>query len=167
MRINKTVSNMTQRLESVLTLKMSEVGGLALFDEQPVFDSPCQTSTVRQRFCEDLCFAMPDISVPQCACAYGTLNADRRTCSGNLSWTEHGFCLHRFSLVAPNEYLLVAMEKEIRSMSMQPHGSSASAPWRALTNLSMVVGVDFDYRDKKIFYTSVDYALSSLGISYL
>ena len=55
--------------------------------------------------------------------------------------------------VAPNEYLLVAMEKEIRSMSMQPHGSSTSAPWRSITNLSLAVGIDFDYRDKKIFYT--------------
>jgi hypothetical protein len=48
---------------------------------------------------------------------------------------------------------LVALEKEIRSISMQPHGSSTSAPWRAITNLSLAVGVDFDYRDKKIFYT--------------
>ena len=55
--------------------------------------------------------------------------------------------------VAPREYLLVAMEKEIRSMSMEPHGSATSAPWRSITNLSMVVGLDFDYRDKKIFYT--------------
>jgi len=81
MRINKTVSNMTQRLESLLSLKTYEVGGMALFDEQPNYESPCQTSTVRQRFCEDLCFAMPDTSVPQCSCAYGTLSIDRRTCT--------------------------------------------------------------------------------------
>ena len=81
MRINKTVSNMTQRLESVLTLKFTEVGGMALFDEQIIYDSPCQSATVRQRFCEDLCFAMPDSSVPQCACAYGTLSVDRRSCT--------------------------------------------------------------------------------------
>jgi hypothetical protein len=81
MRINKTVSNMTQRLESVLTLKTYEVGGMVLFDEQPNYESPCQSSTIRQRFCEDLCFAMPDTSVPQCACAYGTLSVDRRTCT--------------------------------------------------------------------------------------
>lgn len=53
---------------------------MTLFDEQPNYESPCQTSTVRQRFCDDLCFAMPDTSVPQCACAYGTLSLDRRTC---------------------------------------------------------------------------------------
>ena len=82
MRINKTVSNMTQRLETLLSLKTYEVGGMALFDEQANFESPCQTSTVRQRFCEDLCFAMPDTSVPQCGCAYGTLSIDRRTCTG-------------------------------------------------------------------------------------
>jgi len=45
------------------------------------------------------------------------------------------------------------MEREIRSMSMQPHGSLTSAPWRAITNLTLAVGIDFDYRDKKIFYT--------------
>lgn len=56
-------------------------------------------------------------------------------------------------LSAPNEYLMVAMEKEIRSMSMQPHGAATSAPWRSITNLSMAVGIDFDYRDKKIFFT--------------
>ena len=86
MRINKTVNNMTRRLESILSLKTYEVGGMALFDEQPIFESPCQTSTIRQRFCEDLCFAMPDTSVPQCACAYGTLSVDQRTCTRkNLS----------------------------------------------------------------------------------
>jgi hypothetical protein len=76
MRINKTASNMTQRLEIVLSLKASELGGMTLFDEQINYESSCQTSSVRQRFCEDLCFAMPDSSVPQCACAYGTLNMD-------------------------------------------------------------------------------------------
>jgi len=49
----------------------------------------------------------------------------------------------------------VAMEKEIRSMSMEPHGFSTSAPWRSITNLTLAVGVDFDFRDKKIFYTYV------------
>jgi low density lipoprotein-related protein 2 len=113
-----------------------------------------KTSTVPQRFCDDLCFAMPDASVPQCACAYGTLSVDRRTCTRKnfLSKLVMEILLF-FSFLAPNEYLLVAMEKEIRSISMQPHGSLTSAPWRAVTNLSMVVGVDFDYRDKKIFYT--------------
>ena len=81
MRINKTASNVTQRLESILSLKTYEVGGMALFDEQPTYESPCQSSTVRQRFCEDLCFAMPETIVPQCACAFGTLSADRRTCT--------------------------------------------------------------------------------------
>ncbi|CAF0886571.1 unnamed protein product [Adineta steineri] len=137
MRINKTVTNITQRLESILTLKTYEVGGMVLFDEQPIYESPCQTSTVRQRFCEDLCFAIPGSSVPQCACAYGTLSSDQRTCT------------------PPNEYLLVAMEKEIRSMSMQPHGLGTSAPWRSIMNLSLAVGIDFDYRDKKIFYTDL------------
>jgi hypothetical protein len=81
MRINKTVSNMIQRLETILSFKTYEVGGMALFDEQPIFEKPCQTSTVRQRFCDDLCFAMPETSVAQCACAYGTLTMDRRTCT--------------------------------------------------------------------------------------
>lgn len=81
MRINKTADSNTQRLDTVLPLKTYEVGGIALFDEQPIYQSPCQTSTVQQRFCDDMCFALPDNSVPQCACAYGTLNLDRRTCS--------------------------------------------------------------------------------------
>ncbi len=85
MRINKTVSNISQRLESILTLKSYEVGGMVLFDEQPNYESPCQTSTIRQRFCEDLCFAIPETSVPQCACAYGTLSIDRRTCTRKSS----------------------------------------------------------------------------------
>lgn len=151
MRINKTASNMTQRLESVLTLKNFEVGGMVLFDEQPNYESPCQTSTVRQRFCEDLCFAMPETSVPQCACAYGTLSVDLRMCTRKISFSR--LQNPSLPLLAPTEYLLVAMEREIRSMSMQPHGSSTSAPWRAITNLSLAVGIDFDYRDKKIFYT--------------
>ena len=106
MRINKTVSNMTQRLESVLTLKTYEVGGMVLFDEQPNYESPCQTSTVRQRFCDDLCFAMPDTSVPQCACAYGTLNVDRRTCTRKIySLTIKNKKFVCLALLAPSEYL--------------------------------------------------------------
>ena len=88
MRINKTASNMTQRLESVLTLKTYEVGGMVLYDEQPNYESPCQSSYVRQRFCDDLCFAMPDTSVPQCGCAYGTLSADLRTCTRKLFYSD-------------------------------------------------------------------------------
>ena len=63
------------------------------------------------------------------------------------------YCALKFVLLAPNEYLLLAMEREIRSLSMQPHGSSTSAPWRSITNLTLAVGIDYDYRDKKIFYT--------------
>lgn len=70
---------MTERLETILLFKTYEVGRMALFDEQSIFEKPCQTSTVRQRFCDDLCFAMPESSVPQCVCAYGTLSMDRRT----------------------------------------------------------------------------------------
>jgi hypothetical protein len=48
MRINKTVRNMNQRLERILSFQTFEVGGMALFDEQSIFQLPCQTSTVRQ-----------------------------------------------------------------------------------------------------------------------
>ena len=85
MRVNKSAINMTQRLEVVNSLRMNEVGGMALFDEQPNYESPCQTTTVRQRFCDDLCFALPETTVPQCSCAYGILNPDRRTCSRKFS----------------------------------------------------------------------------------
>ncbi|CAF1308989.1 unnamed protein product, partial [Didymodactylos carnosus] len=126
MKVNKTVSNMTQRLETVLSLKSYDIGGMVLFDDQPVFESPCQTG--RQQFCEDLCFALPDSSLPECACAYGTLNMDRRTC------------------IAPKEYLIVAMEKEIRSMSMQPHGRS------------IPVGISYDWVSDRLYWTDETYS---------
>ncbi|CAF3970146.1 unnamed protein product, partial [Rotaria sp. Silwood1] len=47
---------------------------------------------------------------------------------------------------SPNEYLFVTIEKEIPSMSMELHDSSISAPWHAITNLNLVVEIDFDYQ---------------------
>ncbi|CAF5005786.1 unnamed protein product, partial [Rotaria sp. Silwood1] len=49
---------------------------------------------------------------------------------------------------SPNEYLFVTIEKEIPSMSMELHDSSISAPWHAITNLNLVVEIDFDYQDE-------------------
>ena len=46
------------------------------------------------------------------------------------------------------------MENEIRSLSL-PSSSSSSTPWRPLTGLSKVIGIDFDYRDNKIIFTDI------------
>lgn len=54
---------------------------------------------------------------------------------------------------APSEYLVFATRTEIRSVSLDP--KALSAPFAPITNLSNVVGLDFDYADSKLVFTQI------------
>ena len=80
----------------------------------------------------------------KCGCGYGQLDdaagGNKRTCK------------------TPLEYLIYAMESEIRSVNLPTSSSSSGGlqmPWRPIVGLNQTVGIDFDYRDAKIFFSDV------------
>ena len=85
-----------------------------------------------------MCFSFPGQRDAKCACAIGDLdlssNGGARTCK------------------TPKEYLIYAMETEIRSVNLR---GGDSMPWKPITGFSKAVGIDFDYRDKKILFSDL------------
>ena len=124
---------------------MDTLRDIVIFDakNQPPANSPCAKSGPATSPCEQLCFALPDNGLGpmagvvdhRCACASGVLHEDGRTC-GDVS-----------------EYLVFATRKEIRAVHLSPQ--AAGAPFLPKVNLSNVVGVDFDYARRRIFYTQI------------
>lgn len=84
--------------------------------------------------CDQLCFAIPGEERERCECALGKLDTNGRSC------------------IQPEEYLLITTRREIRSFNLEkPHGS----PFKPHGNLSNVVGLDFDYENKKIIFSQI------------
>lgn len=71
----------------------------------------------------------------RCGCSSGVLQPDGRTC-GDVS-----------------EFLIFATRSEVRSVHLTPQ--SSGTPFPAKVNLSNVVGVDFDYTRKRVFFTQI------------
>lgn len=109
---------------------------IVMFDSrnQPLTSSPCSKDGGRSK-CDQLCFAMPGDEREKCECALGKLDHDARTC------------------VQPDEYLLITTRREIRSFSLDKshHGS----PFLPHGNLSNVVGLDYDYENKRILFSQI------------
>lgn len=145
--MNLTAYNLTTNSTAFVTrdatlirkLPADDLQDIALFDEitQPMnIDSPCTLN-----LCDQFCFALPMQSVAKCACAIGELDSNGRTCK------------------TPKEYLVFAMENEIRSLNLIPpsvqNAQAFSTPWKAVTGLTLAVGIDFDYQSNKIFFSDV------------
>lgn len=115
---------------------------IVIFDKanQPVVSSPCsKSSDSNNNQCEQLCFAMPEeaVGIPnfKCACSSGVLAKNGKSCSD------------------VSEYLIFTTRKEIRSVHLDPNASGT--PFLAKTNMTNVVGADFDYNQKRIFFTQI------------
>ena len=145
------LANLSSSTEPVLIkrVRTSSLEHLVVFDEksQPSFESPCVQSptNVRVSACTQLCFPMPDSSVKTstCGCAIGELSPDGRTCR------------------TPKEYLIYAMETEVRSLNLPVAGNNpdiahTGMPWKPVTGLGKAIGIDFDYRDNKILFTDIN-----------
>lgn len=108
------------------------------FRNQPLGSSPCaknpSNSDSGKGVCDQLCFSYPNEERERCACALGKLDQDGRTC------------------VQPEEYLLITTRREIRSFSLE---RSQGSPFSPHVNLSNVVGLDYDYENKKIFFSQI------------
>ncbi|KAF7489353.1 hypothetical protein SSS_07649 [Sarcoptes scabiei] len=122
---------------------------IVIFDaqNQPPGDSIC--SLRGDRICDQLCFAMPsgmDLQF-KCACSSGMLDkVDGKKCQ------------------PLEEYLIFTTRKEIRTINLDE--SISSPPVMPRTNLTNVVGLDFDFANKKIFFTQIrpDGGISSYQI---
>lgn len=117
---------------------------IVIFDakNQPPDESPC--SKAGDRMCSQLCFALPVIGDTasrqladyRCACSSGVLDSvDNKTCK------------------ALDEYLVFTTRKEIRTVNLDP--AISSPPQAPRSNLTNVVGLDFDYTHKKLYFTQI------------
>jgi len=106
------------------------------FRNQPLGSSPCSknSSSDSRNRCDQLCFAMPGEDRERCECAIGKLDNDGRTC------------------IQPEEYLLITTRREIRSFSLD---KSHASPFSPHVNLSNVVGLDYDYENKRILFSQI------------
>ena len=112
---------------------------IVIFDaqNQPPGESPC--SRLGERIaCDQLCFAMPIGTTEEsykCSCSSGVLDSDKKRCK------------------VLDEYLVFTTRKEIRTVNLDPLVSSPPIPPR--TNLTNVVGLDFNYATGKQFFTQI------------
>lgn len=112
---------------------------IVIFDaqNQPPGESPC-SRTGGDKICDQLCFAMPTGvgNAPyKCSCSSGVLDSDQKRCK------------------VLEEYLVFTTRKEIRTVNLDPTISSPPVPAR--TNLTNVVGLDFDYNNKRLYFTQI------------
>ena len=140
----KYAENMTTPLTPVKS-NLDSLRDIVIFDSknQPQGKTPC--SRMGSGMCQQLCFAMADTVSPalgpvlnnawRCACASGILAPDNKTCQD-----------------AP-EYLIFSTRREIRSVHLDP--KITSVPFNPKVNLTNVVGLDFDYDKKRLFYTQI------------
>ncbi|XP_022241765.1 low-density lipoprotein receptor-related protein 2-like [Limulus polyphemus] len=112
---------------------------IAIFDkaiQPPASQVVC--SRPENGMCEQLCFAIPDKITAlkrKCACASGVLSSDEKSCED------------------VKEYLVFSTRQEIRSLHLDP--KVLSLPFSPKINLTNVVGLDFDYQDRRLFYSQI------------
>lgn len=129
----ETVKSDIEKLRDVVMYD-SRNQPLSLSPCSPVKSSTSILPSANRNRCDQLCFAMPNDDKEKCECALGKLDGDGRTC------------------IQPEEYLLITTRREIRSFSLdKAHGS----PFLPHGNLSNVVGLDYDYENKRIFFSQI------------
>lgn len=100
--------------------------------------NPCYEHNGR---CQQLCFAIPDQDNPKCGCAHGSLLSNGVTCGYGL-----------------DEFLVFTTDYTINSLRLDPKDHSAPYP---TVDLSYgVKALDYDFKEKRIFFTQY------MGIGY-
>lgn len=138
-RASKLPGNVT--LPTRVRTNLQKLRDIAIFDstnQPPDNTNPCLR--LGNGGCDQLCFSYPQDnpdfkSTHQCVCATGQLAADKRKCE------------------YVNEFLVFATRTEIRAINLDPQ--STTVPFKPITNLTNVVGVDFDHTDKKLIFTQI------------
>lgn len=111
---------------------------VAVFDShvQPTSASqvnfnPCQEDNGR---CQQLCFAIVGQDKPKCGCAHGSLLSNGVSCGYGL-----------------DEYLVYATDFTLSSLRLDP--TDHSTPFPSVTEGYQVMAVDYDFKEKRLFYT--------------
>ncbi|XP_043497943.1 low-density lipoprotein receptor-related protein 2 isoform X2 [Polistes fuscatus] len=107
---------------------------IVIFDQKNQPSDFTNQCSIANAGCAQLCFAFPNDRFV-CDCATGKLASDGETCE-NM-----------------NEYLVFATRTEIRSIGLDPRNTSL--PFNPIANFTNVAGIDFDYADKKLFFTEI------------
>ncbi|RWS26517.1 low-density lipoprotein receptor-related protein 2-like protein, partial [Leptotrombidium deliense] len=144
-RTSKSIDNST-KLPEPFKSNLDTLRDIVIFDlkNQPSADTPC--SLLGTGVCQQLCFAMPKNTTAKCDCASGVLSADGKSCED------------------VKEYLVFTTRRELRSVHLDP--KTSSIPFAPIVNLTNVVGLDFDYENRKMFFTQIrpDGSISWLNI---
>ncbi|CAB1312135.1 unnamed protein product, partial [Coregonus sp. 'balchen'] len=93
--------------------------------------NPCQEDNGR---CQQLCFALPEQEKPTCACAHGSLLNNGVSCGYGL-----------------DEFLVFTTDYTMNSLRLDP--SDHTSPYPTINLGYNVVALDFDFADKRIFFT--------------
>ena len=121
---------------------LQKLRDIVIYDQtnQPLDDSnPC--FKLGNGGCDQLCFSFPPDSTSsgrlnfKCDCSTGKLSSDGRRCEFE------------------NEYVVFSTRTEIRAIELNP--KSTGVPFKPVTNLTNVVGLDFDFADNKLFFTQI------------
>lgn len=120
--------------------KLRDIAIFDLTNQPPDESNPCQR--LGNGGCDQLCFSYPqEVSSNKfhyrCDCATGTLSPAQ---NGN-------------TCDVTSEYLVFSTRTDIRSIYLDP--KTTSVPFRPVGNLTNVVGIDFDYADKKLLFTQI------------
>lgn len=133
----------------VIRDSLDDVMDVAVFDPhvQPtsanlVGFNPCHEDNGR---CQQLCFAIPDEQKPKCGCAHGSLLSNGVTCGYGL-----------------DEFLVFTTDYTVNSLRLDP--TDHSLPYPTVNLGYNVVALDFDFKEKRIFFTqSKGYGRSRIG----
>lgn len=93
--------------------------------------NPCYENNGR---CQQLCFAIPDQEAPKCGCAHGSILSNGVTCGYGL-----------------DEFLVFTTDYTLNSLRLDP--TDHSAPYPTLNLGYSVMALDYDFKEKRIFFT--------------
>ncbi|XP_028331825.1 low-density lipoprotein receptor-related protein 2 [Gouania willdenowi] len=93
--------------------------------------NPCQEDNGR---CQQFCFAIPDQEHPKCGCAHGSLLSNGVTCG-----------------YGQDEFLVFTTDYTLNSLRLDP--TDHSTPYPTVNLGYNLVALDYDFREKKIFFT--------------
>ncbi|RWS16465.1 low-density lipoprotein receptor-related protein 2-like protein [Dinothrombium tinctorium] len=147
-KTSKYAENAT-KLPEPFKSNLDTLRDIVIFDakNQPSGETPC--SRLGNGMCQQLCFAFPEgRNGPswKCDCASGILSNDGKTCKD------------------VDEFLVFSTRREIRSVHLDP--KVTSIPLQPIVNLTNVVGLDFDYKNRKLYFTQIrpEGSISSLNL---
>uniref|UniRef100_A0A452F8B2 Low-density lipoprotein receptor-related protein 2 n=1 Tax=Capra hircus TaxID=9925 RepID=A0A452F8B2_CAPHI len=86
--------------------------------------------------CTHFCFALPKSQTPKCDCAFGTLQADGKSCA-----------------ISSENFLIFALDDSLRSLRFDP--KDYSQPFPAISVEKMAVALDYDSIDNRIYFTQL------------